>query len=101
MKKKIINTIPFFLITIAIILISCEKIEESSPVTINTSNTARLSGQTFVDLVRDKAYVEDIHSNDPNYTTMGLDDTLEHAPEANFRSFLIFIRDLERGESDL
>ena len=81
MKKKIINTIPFFLITIAIILISCEKIEESSPVTINTSNTARLSGQTFVDLVRDKAYVEDINSNDPNYTSMGLDDTLEHAPE--------------------
>jgi len=81
MKKKIIKTIPFFLITIAIILISCEKIEESSPVTINTSNTARLSGQTFVDLVLDKAYVEDINSNDPNYTTMGLDDTLEHAPE--------------------
>ena len=81
MKKKIINTIPFFLITIAIILISCEKIEESSPVTINTSNTARLSGQTFVDLVRDKAYVEDINSNDPNYTSMSLDDTLEHAPE--------------------
>jgi len=81
MKKKYINIIPVFFITIAIILVSCEKIEESSPITINTTNTARLSGQTFVDLVLDKAYIEDLNSKDPNYTPMGLVDTLEHAPE--------------------
>ena len=88
MKKKIINTIPFFLITIAIILISCEKIEESSPVTINTSNTARLSGQAFVDLVLDKSYVEDQNNQNPNQSFMNVVDTLEHAPvgtEIHFR----------------
>ena len=81
MKKKIINTIPVFLITIAIIFISCEKIEESSPVTLNTSNTANLSGQAYVDLALDKVVVIDQNSQDPNYTFMNLNDTLEHAPE--------------------
>lgn len=81
MKKKYINIIPVFFITIAIILLSCEKIEESSPLTINTTNTARLSGVAFVDLVLDKVYIEDLNSNNPNYTPMGLVDTLEHAPE--------------------
>ena len=81
MKKKIINTLPVFLITIAIIFISCEKIEESSPVTLNTSNTANLSGQAYVDLALDKVVVIDQNSQDPNYTFMNLNDTLEHAPE--------------------
>ena len=81
MKKKIINTIPVFLITIAIIFISCEKIEESSPVTLNTSNTANLSGMAYVDLALDKIVVIDQNSMDPNYTVMNLNDTLEHAPE--------------------
>jgi hypothetical protein len=81
MKKKIINIIPVFLITIAIIFVSCEKIEESSPVTLNTSNTARLSGQAYVDLALDKVVVIDQNSQDPNYTFMNLSDTLENAPE--------------------
>lgn len=81
MKKKIINTIPVFLITISVIFISCEKIEESSPVTLNTSNTANLSGMVLVDLALDKVVVIDQNSNDPNYTVMNLNDTLEHAPE--------------------
>ena len=82
MKKKIINTLPVFLITIAIIFISCEKIEESSPVTLNTSNTANLSGQAYVDLALDKVVVIDQNSQDPNYTFMNLNDTLEHAPHS-------------------
>ena len=81
MKKKIINIIPVFLITIAIILISCEKIEESSPLTINTTNTAKLSGMAFVDLVLDKVYIQDQNYNDPNYSFMNLSDTLEYVPE--------------------
>ena len=81
MKKKIINTIPVILITIAIIFISCEKIEESSPVTINTTNTAKLSGMAFVDLVLDKVYIQDQNYLNPNYSFMNLSDTLEYAPE--------------------
>jgi hypothetical protein len=81
MKKKIINIIPVFLITIAIILISCEKIEESSPITINTTNTAKLSGMAFVDLVLDKVYIQDQNYLNPNYSFMNLSDTLEYAPE--------------------
>ena len=83
MKKKIINIIiiPVFLITIAIILISCEKIEESSPITINTTNTAKLSGMAFVDLVLDKVYIQDQNYLNPNYSFMNLSDTLEYVPE--------------------
>ena len=83
MKKKIINIIiiPVFLITIAIILISCEKIEESSPLTINTTNTAKLSGMAFVDLVLDKVYIQDQNYLNPNYSFMNLSDTLEYVPE--------------------
>ena len=78
MRKKII---PSFLLLIAVTSFSCEKIEESSPVTINTSNTARLSGQAFVDLVLDKAYVEDQNNQNPNQSFMNVVDTLEYAPE--------------------
>ena len=81
MKKKIINIIPVFLITIAIILISCEKIEESSPLIINTTNTAKLSGMAFVDLVLDKVYIQDQNYLNPNYSFMNLSDTLEYVPE--------------------
>ena len=81
MKKKYINIIPVFFITIAIILISCEKIEESSPLTINTTNTARLSGVAFVDLVLDKIYIQDQFNQNPNQSFMNVADTLEHAPE--------------------
>ena len=85
MRKKII---PSFLLLIAVTSFSCEKIEESSPVTINTSNTARLSGQAFVDLVLDKSYVEDQNNQNPNQSFMNVVDTLEHAPvgtEIHFR----------------
>ena len=85
MRKKII---PSFLLLIAVTSFSCEKIEESSPVTINTSNTAQLSGQAFVDLVLDKAYVEDQNNQNPNQSFMNVVDTLEHAPvgtEIHFR----------------
>ena len=81
MKKKYINIIPVFFITIAIILISCEKIEESSPLTINTTNTAKLSGMAFVDLVLDKVYIQDQNYLNPNYSFMNLSDTLEYVPE--------------------
>ena len=81
MKKKYINIIPVFLMTIAIILISCEKIEESSPLTINTTNTAKLSGMAFVDLVLDKVYIQDQNYLNPNYSFMNLSDTLEYVPE--------------------
>ena len=81
MKKKYINIIPVFFITIAIILLSCEKIEESSPLTINTTNTARLSGVAFVDLVLDKIYIQDQFNQNPNQSFMNVADTLEHAPE--------------------
>ena len=81
MKKKYINIIPVFFITIAIILVSCEKIEESSPLTINTTNTARLSGVAFVDLVLDKIYIQDQFNQNPNQSFMNVADTLERAPE--------------------
>ena len=81
MKKKYINIIPVFFITIAIILLSCEKIEESSPLTINTTNTAKLSGMAFVDLVLDKIYIQDQFNLNPNYSSMNLSDSLEYVPE--------------------
>ena len=60
MKKKII---PAFLLVIAVISSSCEKIEESSPTTLNTSNTANISGRLFANLIIDKTYVEDNFGN--------------------------------------
>ena len=48
MKK---NIIPAFLLIIAVISSSCEKIEESSPTTLNTSNTANISGRLFANLI--------------------------------------------------
>jgi hypothetical protein len=78
MRKKII---PAFFLVIAIISSSCEKIEESSPLTINTTNTAKLSGMAFVDLVLDKVYIQDQNNYNPNYNVMNLSDTLEYVPE--------------------
>lgn len=78
MKK---NIIPVFLILIAVVSISCEKIEESSPVTINTSNTARLSGSVYAGLVVDKVSIIDATSQNPNYNATGILDTAEYVPE--------------------
>ena len=75
MRKKII---PAFLLIIAVISSSCEKIEESSPTTLNTSNTANISGRLFANLIIDKTYVED---NFGNFGNNLLTDTLEYAPE--------------------
>ena len=77
MKK---NIIPVFLILIAVVSISCEKIEESSPVTINTSNTARLSGSVYAGLVVDKVSIIDATSQNPNYNATGILDTAEYVP---------------------
>ena len=75
MRKKII---PSFLLLIAVTSFSCEKIEESSPVTINTSKTANISGGVKANLVVDKVYIEDWFGLNATFTK---NDTLERVPE--------------------
>lgn len=75
MRNKII---PAFLLVIAVFSSSCEKIEESSPITINTSKTANISGYVKANLVVDKVYIQDWFGLNATYTK---NDTLERVAE--------------------
>jgi hypothetical protein len=77
MKKNKLKFIAIFSVVSVLTFNSCEKIEEASPVTINTSKTATISGMVKANLVVDKTYIQDIYGL--NSTGM-ITDTSEYAP---------------------
>ena len=57
-----------FLTFITATLFSCSKIETNTPVTINTSNTANISGGLYAQLVQDSSTVSDAFEFAPTGT---------------------------------
>ena len=89
MKKNKLSLIAALTLATAIISNSCEKIEEGSPVTVNTSKTATISGMVHANIKQDeRVYLDGIHPNYTNSTSNGHIDTSEYAPagtEIHFR----------------
>mgnify|MGYP001480400252 CR=1 FL=1 len=99
MKKNKLSLIAALSIASAITFNSCEKIEVGSPVTVNTSKTATISGMVHADLVLDKSYVMDNNFDDPS-ATFQTSDTLEYALEGTEIHFHITKQDLNSDVQD-
>jgi len=89
MKKNILSIIAVISMSSAITFSSCEKIEEGSPITINNSNTATISGMIYANIKQDEiVFTDNIDPAYNNETYNNAEDTLEYAPsgtEIHFR----------------
>ena len=73
-----------------------KKIEEGSPVTVNTSKTATISGMVHADLMQDeRVYKESIEG-----TSFGYQDTAEFAPAGTEIHFHVVKQDLNSDVED-
>ena len=100
MKKNKLSLFAVLTLATAITFNSCEKIEEGSPVTVNTSKTATISGMVHADLMFDeRVYKESIEG-----TSFGYEDTAEYAPEGTEIHFHVkkqdFNPDVEDGSDE-
>ena len=96
MKKNKLSLIASVILVLAITFNSCEKIEEGSPVTVNTSKTATISGMVHADLMQDeRVYKESIEG-----TSFGYQDTAEFAPAGTEIHFHVVKQDLNSDVED-
>jgi hypothetical protein len=96
MKKNKLSLIAVLTLATAITFNSCEKIEEGSPVTVNTSKTATISGMVHADLMMDERfYKESIEGTNFNYS-----DTLEYAPAGTEIHFHVVKQDMNSDVED-
>lgn len=96
MKKNKLSLIAVLTLATAITFNSCEKIEEGSPVTVNTSKTATISGMVHADLMMDeRVYKESIEGTNFNYS-----DTAEYAPNGTEIHFHVVKQDMNSDVED-
>ena len=96
MKKNKLSLIAVLTLATAITFNSCEKIEEGSPVTVNTSKTATISGMVHADLRMDeRVYKESIEGTNFNYS-----DTAEYAPNGTEIHFHVVKQDMNSDVED-
>ncbi len=101
MKKNKLSLFAVLTLATAIAFNSCEKIEEGSPITIDTtSKKATISGIVRADLMLDEQVFNDNIGN----TNFGHVDTLEYAPEGTEIHFHVkkqdFNPDVEDGSDE-
>ena len=75
MKKNKLSLIASLALVSAITFNSCEKIEEGSPISVDTSKTATISGMVNADLIFDERVFKESFEGTEN----GYSDTLEYA----------------------
>ena len=96
MKKNKLSLIAVLTLATAITFNSCEKIEEGSPVTVNTSKTATISGMVHADLMMDeRVYKESIEGTNFNYSY-----TAEYAPNGTEIHFHVVKQDMNSDVED-
>ena len=96
MKKNKLSLFAVLTLATAITFNSCEKIEEGSPVTVNTSKTATISGMVHAHLMQDeRVYKESIEG-----TSFGYQDTAEYAPVGTEIHFHVVKQDLNSDVED-
>jgi hypothetical protein len=96
MKKNKLSLIAVLTLATAFTFNSCEKIEEGSPVTVNTSKTATISGMVHADLMMDeRVYKESVEGTNFNYS-----DTAEYAPNGTEIHFHVVKQDLNSDVQD-
>jgi hypothetical protein len=96
MKKNKLSLFAVLTLATAFTFNSCEKIEEGSPVTVNTSKTATISGMVHADLMMDeRVYKESVEGTNFNYS-----DTAEYAPNGTEIHFHVVKQDLNSDVQD-